>query len=74
MIAEYDPLYSLLAHPEMPEIESPKVKTLSTFLTFYLLTSGHQALPEIQFTEYLSFSDIVNQVPSFFDWSMIRLL
>ena len=26
MIAEYDPLYSLLAHPEMPEIQSPKVK------------------------------------------------
>ena len=29
MIAEYDPLYSLLAHPEMPEIESPKVKSHS---------------------------------------------
>jgi len=46
MIAEYDPLYSLLAHPEMPEIQSPK------------------ALPDIQFTEYLSFSDIVDQASS----------
>merc|ERR1711936_474161 len=46
MIAEYDPLYSLLAHPEMPDIQSPK------------------ALPDIQFTEYLSFSDIVDQASS----------
>ena len=60
MIAEYDPLYSLLAHPEMPEIESPKVKT--HFIT--VLTYIGQALPEIQFTEYLSFSDIVDQVPA----------
>ena len=76
MIAEYDPLYSLLAHPEMPEIESPKVNICSTFLTFYLLKEDLdlQALPEIQFTEYLSFSDIVDQVPSFFDWSMNHLL
>ena len=60
MIAEYDPLYSLLAHPEMPEIESPMVNHNSILLTDHI----GQALPDIEFTEYLSFSDIVDQVPS----------
>jgi hypothetical protein len=44
MIAAYDPLYPVLAHPELPEVAAPEV------------------LPPVTITEFLSFSDLVDQV------------
>jgi len=46
MIAAYDPLYSTLAHPDMPDIPE---------------TQEH---PQVVLTEFLSYSELVEQVPS----------